>query len=618
MPGSWRERLDRGRGSRGSRPRCVLLVDGDRQAVAARLTALVGIRDVVVSAEDWWMPRGEPICRDDRWDTSPADEARLDKDPGFVTPEMQVRLRDWWLADQRNDPKTPTWDLASTCRVGRTPGLLLVEAKAHSKEGFRSKTKARSQENLRSIDEAIGEANIARGGPDRWPLGVVERPILSGGQSVRVVVEGGFARDAGGSGLLGLPGRRRNEGQGKSIPVASGLDADGKGPLWRRCGRSVLGQATGGRRFGTPSGDPGVGATPREGLSLLEMLDGELFGGIVAGMAFLGHNKRSNGLALVKGGTVAKRKRTRDRAREWAEYGWRSERDRVELSSVSHVAHVPQARRILVEGRLRTAPLEGEGRLGGSGLSGLWLSANAWAWGYIYGNVRFSLDWGSVIEGRNVYWVEMVTYPRSKAYRFLVSELGFDGDERVRRYDPRKEKGPLRQIDGKWYRHKDHTSEFIVDDDILLSECTQMDFVDHHPDLCSAHVAECEYRGTLGIEVRGPIFSFVLSRGIHIVDERIAPVEGPSEIDFFVKDLEREMLEGQRVDGPIKRRCDRMALMHLVLALWSRGRLREARRLARLFEDESAFEKTIRATIRDHFGLDSYRLPKMMRKRRRT
>lgn len=147
-------------------------MEGNRETVAAGLTSLVTESDVVVSADDYWKPCGVPVFKAGYWDCSPADEARIDRDPGFVSPAIQDQLRDWWLADQDNDPKTPTWDLASTCSVAGTPGLVLVEAKAHDNEGFRNRTKAKNPRNRRSIGEAIEEANTAlthiTGG--RWAL----------------------------------------------------------------------------------------------------------------------------------------------------------------------------------------------------------------------------------------------------------------------------------------------------------------------------------------------------------------------------------------------------------------------------------------------------------------
>ena len=153
----WREQLDK---TRGSRPRCVLLVDGDRQSVAARLTELIGNPLVEISGHDLWMPRGKPVREGDRWDTSPADEPRIDRDDGFLPAGDQARLRDWWLAVNRR-ANTPNWDLASTCRVEGKRGLLLVEAKAHTGELSDAGTGSKNARNVRSIGAAIRGANEA-------------------------------------------------------------------------------------------------------------------------------------------------------------------------------------------------------------------------------------------------------------------------------------------------------------------------------------------------------------------------------------------------------------------------------------------------------------------------
>ena len=63
---------------RGSRPRCVLMVEGSREDVASRLTRLVDLPDVVVSPDDGWMPYGKPLKREDgKSDQEPANEAQL-------------------------------------------------------------------------------------------------------------------------------------------------------------------------------------------------------------------------------------------------------------------------------------------------------------------------------------------------------------------------------------------------------------------------------------------------------------------------------------------------------------------------------------------------------------
>ena len=156
---AWWHALDK---KRGSRPRCVLLVDGTRYAVAARLTDLVDLSDVVVSPNECWMPRGKPVWTDKGWDKKPATETRLDRETGFVAPEIRQQLLEWWLEVVRG-ANTPNWDLASTCSIEGRKGLLLVEAKSHSheleKEGKRNPSTENGWKNHERIGSAIRQAN---------------------------------------------------------------------------------------------------------------------------------------------------------------------------------------------------------------------------------------------------------------------------------------------------------------------------------------------------------------------------------------------------------------------------------------------------------------------------
>ena len=171
----WSKQL--GKDSRGSRPRCVLLVDGGREEVAGRLTRLVGVDGVTVTGDDEWKPYGKPVQNGDgSWDTTPADEVELDKPTDLLPQPIRESLRDWWLAVYMNDPKTPNWDIASTCTVEGKKGLLLVEAKAHWKELDRSSKgkrleKPASDGTLKNhekigaaIEEAAGGLRSATGG----------------------------------------------------------------------------------------------------------------------------------------------------------------------------------------------------------------------------------------------------------------------------------------------------------------------------------------------------------------------------------------------------------------------------------------------------------------------
>ena len=175
---SWLRQLPE-RQRRGSRPRCVLMVEGSREEVASRLTRLVDLPDVVVSPDDRWIPYGKPFKREDgKWDKESADEAQLGnpkKPSNLVQPEIHRKLTDWWLAVQRGRMTTPNWDIASICTVQGEPGLLLVEAKAHADEldlkGKRLDRTA-SLENHKQIGWAIVEArdSLASATGKSWGL----------------------------------------------------------------------------------------------------------------------------------------------------------------------------------------------------------------------------------------------------------------------------------------------------------------------------------------------------------------------------------------------------------------------------------------------------------------
>jgi hypothetical protein len=108
---------------RGSKPRCHLLTHGRADEVASALTTLVA-PFASVSAEDCWMPVGFADVR----------EAELDKAPRLLNTRNRSQLGAWWLPADRKAARTPNFDIASTCMVGDTPGLLLIEAKAHDQE----------------------------------------------------------------------------------------------------------------------------------------------------------------------------------------------------------------------------------------------------------------------------------------------------------------------------------------------------------------------------------------------------------------------------------------------------------------------------------------------------
>jgi hypothetical protein len=152
---------------RGSFPRCLLFLEGDRTTVARRLTKLVGLSDVHVEAKDFWMP--SPVLNaSGEWDMNSIEEAKLGDSIGesrrFLSPDRREEVTRWWLA-LRERANTPNWDIASACTIGEKAGLLLVEAKAHyaelKKDGkpLGKDPSAGSIANHEQIGRAIGTAS---------------------------------------------------------------------------------------------------------------------------------------------------------------------------------------------------------------------------------------------------------------------------------------------------------------------------------------------------------------------------------------------------------------------------------------------------------------------------
>ena len=158
---SWQHAL--GKDNRGSRPRCIEYISGTKEEVASNLTDLIGLEEVKVGKDDFWMPSGKPVFTGSKWDKSPANEARIDRSAGFV-PSIAARteITNWWLAVSRG-ANTPNWDIASTCVIEGKKGVLLVEAKAHSNElstaGKSPPSSANSIKNHEKIESAIMEAS---------------------------------------------------------------------------------------------------------------------------------------------------------------------------------------------------------------------------------------------------------------------------------------------------------------------------------------------------------------------------------------------------------------------------------------------------------------------------
>lgn len=281
-----------------------------------------------------------------------------------------------------------------------------------------------------------------------------------------------------------------------------------------------------------------------------------------------------------------------------------SRADGLSLSTVYHVAHLPEARRLLEDGRLRAGLVSDESKLKRSRTCVTWLSANIWAHGSIYGNVEFAFDWTKIIENRQVYWVEAMTSYRPHTYRFLLTDRDMSGSNYVVPYDPEKDKGPLRKREDKWYRNGEYTSEFMLEDDVFLRDCTNMSTISHHPRSCALNDQGCPYKGKNLYEMAGRVLAFLLASNLHTVDHAL---EIQSEVMGIWGALSGYGKE-RFYDG-LKNPASGQSVLRGVLALYGTEQVQAAKDLTLLLHDQEDLKKALNEIIREHFGPDSYQLP---------
>lgn len=279
------------------------------------------------------------------------------------------------------------------------------------------------------------------------------------------------------------------------------------------------------------------------------------------------------------------------------------------LEKVYHVVHVPTACRILEDNCLKAGLIYDESKLRKSRIAVTWLSANTWGAGSIYGNVQFSFPWSDQADDRRFYWVEVMTTYRPHAYRILLTDRDLSQSKNVREYDPSSDKGPLRERGGVWYWNASYTSEFMIEGNIGLENCTDIDFIGHHSEICRLDGPACKDRNAPVYRVAGRVLAAILGHEKHSIDHVL---KRPSVFDNS-RDLSEKVDSGidgiiralggkkERFGGAIKSEPSRMAVMRGALALYGSGQLNAARALIALLKSEDIFETALTEVVNDHF-----------------
>jgi hypothetical protein len=166
------------------------------------------------------------------------------------------------------------------------------------------------------------------------------------------------------------------------------------------------------------------------------------------------------------------------------------------LTVVSHVTHLAHAQRVLQDRKVVARLVYDESLLKAERLPVVWLSPNDWtnAGGFRYGNIRFSFEWSHLVNGRQAFWVEHIDY-KPQACRILLTNRTIAEMKKygLQPYDPQGGDGPwwVNPKTGDHYWNGEFCLEILLDGDLPLDDCTELDFVLHHPKRCSIDPSNC-------------------------------------------------------------------------------------------------------------------------------
>lgn len=286
--------------------------------------------------------------------------------------------------------------------------------------------------------------------------------------------------------------------------------------------------------------------------------------------------------------------------------------DETEFDRVRHVAHLASAQRIVEDARIRSRLVYDKSVANTSRISVTWLSANTWADGSLYGTTAFEFPWDEIEGGRNIYWVEAIDSYRPPAFRLLFTKHSPSFTFLIP-YDPKTDDGPIRLRNGKWYRNRRFNSEFMLDEDITLDRCVEINFVKHHHSLCNLLGGSCPdiSQQPLPEFTASRMLAHTLANDIHHIDDLWKPhgvksVFAPLEMAHTGIWRRLVTFSSGLFAGTVRQpnECRFIALGGL--ALYSAGRLEEARRLIEMIAEEKHYEDALTEIIRRHFNDPSW------------
>lgn len=296
---------------------------------------------------------------------------------------------------------------------------------------------------------------------------------------------------------------------------------------------------------------------------------------------------------------------------EWTTYACDplppNSRDTHQLTSVYHVTHAHTALRIIEDGKIGRGLVHDHSKLNITRRTVVWVSPNTWHYGSRYGTVQFEFDWNALIAGKSIYWVEAMNQYRPTAIRFFITGGNISGLPSLAPYDPTSAAGPLRLLAGQWWWNSKYTLELMIDDDLALSACTGVQFVQHHPELCNIGRSHCTELGKSGHHSSARVMAYVLNTERNTADHTFVEngrLTFSAEGAFSTIGMRLGAMSNT-LGGPIRNRKSAKEVVRGALAQLALGRPKEGKALVGLLSSDRLFWEILQDICQEHFGLAS-------------
>jgi len=309
---------------------------------------------------------------------------------------------------------------------------------------------------------------------------------------------------------------------------------------------------------------------------------------------------------------------------EWTQYGCKISAaklvrpgDCASLEDVYHVAHVPDARRIIEDRKIKARLVYDESKLNQTRMHVCWVSANYWSTGSIYGTVSFNFRWADLVKDKQIYWVEAMPAYRPHAYRFLLTDRNPGTLKHVTIYDPKNADGPLRQQGDTWLWNGDYTAEFMIDEDIPLRLCKKLEFIPHNPNTCRLFKSSCKERSQDWTETAAQLMGYLIGTGTTNINDALTPdvglPSGKRVMTMVTGGLGKLWIKlgGNKPNsfvGPVNSVESAMLIVRSAVLQYGLGNIPEARNLVFMLSNTQLFETAMERLVQEHFNMPDYKV----------